>query len=171
MMVENSNTEFQSYQELYKRDNRTVWVVTWLHAIWLWWSSHIMRVIRCMDFATVYILYPPQQILVFQSLNIWWNTWKQWRLTVSTRHPISSTVEYVVIGFVNLCICNISKRFNVCLVLSHFTVNIRKQTWSESWEQYEFSSLEIHEFNLFLLSTNSFLGRFRSTDRSSSCRD
>lgn len=27
-----------------------------------------------------------------------------------------------MIGFVNLCICNISKTFNVCLVLSHFTV-------------------------------------------------
>lgn len=27
-----------------------------------------------------------------------------------------------MIGSVNLCICNISKTFNVCLVLSHFTV-------------------------------------------------
>lgn len=43
-------------------------------------------------------------------------------LAFLTRHPISSTVDEVVIGFVNLCICNISKTINVCLVLSHFTV-------------------------------------------------
>lgn len=43
-------------------------------------------------------------------------------LAVLNRYPISSTVDEVVIGFVNLCICNISKTFNVCLVLSHFTV-------------------------------------------------